>query len=144
VAPYYKCHIYTRRHKPSTVAKRLAPHFAYGRSRVLTLVPPDLVWVFFRSFPTPSQRGMFHITDKVNAGSVSTSQYLPSSFRTHPHRIFKSVWLKRFWKVSAALLRDLAPSCLTFTVHLKQIAARNHLAEAVYKKMRNPSCDLVR
>jgi hypothetical protein len=30
---------------------------------------------------------MSHITDKVNAGSVSTSQYLPSSFRIHPHRI---------------------------------------------------------
>jgi hypothetical protein len=27
---------------PSTVAKRLARHFALGRSRVLTPVPPDL------------------------------------------------------------------------------------------------------
>jgi hypothetical protein len=44
--------------QPSTVAKRLARHFAFGRSRVLTPVPPDLVWVFFRGFPTPSHRGM--------------------------------------------------------------------------------------
>ncbi|KAH0813120.1 hypothetical protein GEV33_009672 [Tenebrio molitor] len=71
---------------PSTVAKRLARHFTFGRSRVLTPVPPDQVWVFFRDFPTPSHRGMSHITDKANAGSVSTSQYLPPSFRTHPHR----------------------------------------------------------
>jgi hypothetical protein len=71
--------------KPSTVAKRLARHFAFGRSRVLTPVRPDLVWVFFRGFPTPSHRGMFNITDKANAGSVSTSKYLPPSFRTHPH-----------------------------------------------------------
>jgi hypothetical protein len=27
-----------------------------------------------------------HITDKANAGSVFTPQYLPSSFRAHPHR----------------------------------------------------------
>jgi hypothetical protein len=75
-----------RSSQPSTVAKRLARHFTFGRSRVLTPVPPDQVWVFFRGFPTPSHRGMSHITDKANAGSVSTSQYLPPSFRTHPHR----------------------------------------------------------
>ncbi|KAH0812775.1 hypothetical protein GEV33_010018 [Tenebrio molitor] len=65
-----------------TVAKRLARHFAFGRSRVLTPVPPDQVWVFFRDFSTPSHRGMSHITDKTNAGSVPTSQYqyhLPSA-----------------------------------------------------------------
>ncbi|KAH0813396.1 hypothetical protein GEV33_009395 [Tenebrio molitor] len=62
---------------PSTVAKRLARHFKFGRSRVLTPVPPDQVWVFFRGFPTPSHRGMSNITEKANAGSVSTSQYLP-------------------------------------------------------------------
>jgi hypothetical protein len=84
--------------QPSTVAKRLARHFAFGRSRVLTPVPPDQVWVFFRSFPTPSHRGMSHITDKANV------QYLPlpPSFRTHPHRIFPSVSLKELWKASAA------------------------------------------
>jgi hypothetical protein len=88
---------------PSTVAKRLARHFTFGRSRVLTPVPPDQVWVFFRGFPTPSHCGMSHITEKANAGSVSTSQYLPPSFRTHPHpsRIFPSMWLKRLWKASA-------------------------------------------
>jgi hypothetical protein len=58
---------------PSTVAKRLARHITFGRSRVLTPVPPDQVWVFFRAFPTPSHRGISHITDKANAGSVSTS-----------------------------------------------------------------------
>jgi hypothetical protein len=43
-----------RSSQPSTVAKRLARHFTFGRSRVLTPVPPDQVWVFFRGFPTPS------------------------------------------------------------------------------------------
>jgi hypothetical protein len=32
---------------PRTVAKRLARYFAFGRSRVLTPVPPNLVWCFF-------------------------------------------------------------------------------------------------
>ncbi|KAH0809844.1 hypothetical protein GEV33_012947 [Tenebrio molitor] len=41
---------------PSTVAKRLPRHFTFGRSRVLTPVPPDQVWVFFRGFHTPSHR----------------------------------------------------------------------------------------
>jgi hypothetical protein len=41
-----------------------------------------------------------HITDKANAGSVLTPQYLPPSFRTHPHRTHPelSVWLKWLWK----------------------------------------------
>ncbi|KAH0807921.1 hypothetical protein GEV33_014870 [Tenebrio molitor] len=34
-------------------------------------------------FSTPSHRGISHITDKTNAGSVSNSKYLPPSFRTH-------------------------------------------------------------
>jgi hypothetical protein len=63
--------------RPSTVAKRLARHFTCGRSRVLTPVPPDQVWVFFKSFPTPSHRGMSHITDKANAGSESTIHTVP-------------------------------------------------------------------
>jgi hypothetical protein len=66
----------------STVAERLAHHFAFGRSRVLTPVPPDLVWVFFRGFPTPSHHGMSHITDKENAGSVYqpfSTYHLPSA-----------------------------------------------------------------
>jgi hypothetical protein len=69
------------------VAKRVARHFAFERSRVLTPVPPDLVWVFFISFPTPSHRGMstgLIITDKANAGSVSTSQYLREPILTVP------------------------------------------------------------
>jgi hypothetical protein len=66
------------------VAKHLARHFTFGRSRVLT--PVLSVWIFFRGFPTPSHRGMYDITDEANAGSVSASQYLPISFRTHPHR----------------------------------------------------------
>jgi hypothetical protein len=32
--------------QPSIVAKRLARHFALGRSRVLIPLPPDVVWVF--------------------------------------------------------------------------------------------------
>jgi hypothetical protein len=91
---------------PSTVAKRLARHFTFGRSRVLTPVPPDQVWVFFRGFPTPSHRGMSHITDKAIAGSVSTSvvptTFLPHPSTPYPSRIFPSMWLKRLWKVSAA------------------------------------------
>jgi hypothetical protein len=58
------------------VAKRLARRFTFGRSRVLTPVAPDQVWVFFRGFPTPPHRGMSHITDKAYPGSVSISQYL--------------------------------------------------------------------
>jgi hypothetical protein len=63
------------------VAKRLARHFTFGRSRVLNPVPPDQVWVFFGDFPTPSHIGMSNISYKANAGSVSTSQYqhLPSA-----------------------------------------------------------------
>jgi hypothetical protein len=72
--------------QPSTVAKRLARHFTFGRSRVLT--PVRCCGFFFRGFPTPSHRGMSHITDKANAGSVSTSQNLPR-------------W-ERLWKASAA------------------------------------------
>ncbi|KAH0808067.1 hypothetical protein GEV33_014724 [Tenebrio molitor] len=73
---------------PSTLAKRLARHFTFGRSRVLTPVRPDQVWVFFKVFPTPSHR-------------------VPTTFLSHPSspypsRIFPFVWLKRLWKVSAA------------------------------------------
>jgi hypothetical protein len=71
---------------PSTLAKRLARHFTLGRSRVLTPVPPDQVWVFFRGFPKPSHRDVSHSTDKANAGSIPLSRYLPPSFRTHAHR----------------------------------------------------------
>jgi hypothetical protein len=85
---------------PSTVAKRLACHFTFGRSRVLTPVPPDQMWVFFRGFSTLSHRGMSHITDKANAGSSTTFLLHPSS--PYPSRIFPSVWLKRLWKASAA------------------------------------------
>jgi hypothetical protein len=74
------------------VAKRLARHFTLERSRVLTPVPPDQVWVFFRGFLTPSHRGISHMTDKANAGSVSTSQYLPPSFRTHPESSRQCGW----------------------------------------------------
>jgi hypothetical protein len=72
---------------PSTVAKRLARHFAFGRSRVLTPVPADLVWIFFQRFPhimTSWYEHGSHITNKADAGSVSTSQYLSPSFRTVP------------------------------------------------------------
>jgi hypothetical protein len=62
---------------PSTVAKRLARHFTCSRSRVLTPVQPDQVWVFFKTFATPSHRGMSHITDKANAGSESTLHTVP-------------------------------------------------------------------
>jgi hypothetical protein len=81
--------------EPSTVAKRITRHIVFGRSRVLTPVPADLVWVFFQRFPhimTSWYEHRFHITDKANAGSVSTPQYLPPSFRTVP---IPSVWLKR-------------------------------------------------
>jgi hypothetical protein len=99
------CILYLTVILPSTVAKRLARHFAFARSRVLTPVPPNLVWVFFQRFPHTSHRGMSHITDKGNAGSVSTSQYLPTLLPypspPYPSRIFPSVWLKRLWKASA-------------------------------------------
>jgi hypothetical protein len=69
---------------PSSVAKRVARHFTFGRSRVLTLAPPDQVWFFFRGFPTQSHRGMSHITDQANAGSVSTSQYFTIPIQNLP------------------------------------------------------------
>jgi hypothetical protein len=39
---HVKC-LYTKIHSPSTVAKRLARHFTFGRSRLLTPVLPDQV-----------------------------------------------------------------------------------------------------
>jgi hypothetical protein len=66
------------------VAKRLTRHFTFGRSRVLTPVPPDQVWVFFKGFPTPSHRGLSHITDKANAGSVSTPAPIHTPIHTVP------------------------------------------------------------
>jgi hypothetical protein len=83
------------------VAKRLARHFTFGRSRVLTPVPPDRAQVFF-------QRWYVSITDKANAGSVSTSQYLPPSSPYLSPGIFPSVWLKRLWKASATPLRGVS------------------------------------
>jgi hypothetical protein len=73
-------------HTPSTVAKRLARRFTFGRSRVLNPVLPDQVWFFFRGFPTPSHRGMPHITDKGECWVSINLSYLPPSFRTHLHR----------------------------------------------------------
>ncbi|KAH0814717.1 hypothetical protein GEV33_008074 [Tenebrio molitor] len=72
---------------PSTVAKRLARHFTFGRSRVLTPVPPDQVWVFFKGFPTPSHPAMSHITDKANAGiflprnPIKSADFCPSMYQ---------------------------------------------------------------
>jgi hypothetical protein len=43
--------IATRRWIPSIVAKRVAHHFTFGRSRVLTPVPPDQVWFFSEVSP---------------------------------------------------------------------------------------------
>ncbi|KAH0811227.1 hypothetical protein GEV33_011564 [Tenebrio molitor] len=54
-------------YSPSTVAKRLARHFAFGRSRVLTPV-----WVFFRGFPTPSHRGMSTVTYHLPSAPILT------------------------------------------------------------------------
>jgi hypothetical protein len=76
------------------VAKRLARHFAFGRSRVLTPVPPDQVWIFFRVFPTPSQiRRML-------------GQYQPLSTYHLPSALILTVPIPnipvRLWKASAA------------------------------------------
>ncbi|KAJ3620036.1 hypothetical protein MTP99_004030 [Tenebrio molitor] len=75
--------------EPSIMAKRLARHFVLGRSRVLIPGPPDLGCGFFQGFShiiTSWYEHRSHITDKANAGSVSTRQNLPPSFRTHTHR----------------------------------------------------------
>jgi hypothetical protein len=87
---------------PSTLAKRLGRHFTIGRSRVLTPVPPDQVWVFFRGFPKPSHRGMSHSTDKASVHLSVPTTFLPHPCSPCPSRIFRSVWLKRLWKASAA------------------------------------------
>jgi hypothetical protein len=64
---------------PSTVAKRLARRFGFGRYRVQIPGPRlDVVLVFFRGFPTPPHLDM------------STGQYSPiSTFLAHLS------WLKR-------------------------------------------------
>ncbi|KAH0809583.1 hypothetical protein GEV33_013208 [Tenebrio molitor] len=89
------------RRSPSTVAERLARQLTFGRSRVLTPVPLDQEWVFFKGFLTPSYRGMSHITDKAIAGSVPTT-FLPHPSTPYPSRILPSMWLKRLWNASAA------------------------------------------
>ncbi|KAH0807592.1 hypothetical protein GEV33_015199 [Tenebrio molitor] len=43
---------------------------------------PDQMWVFFKGFLTLSHRGMSHITDKANAGSVSNLSILFVNCRT--------------------------------------------------------------
>jgi hypothetical protein len=77
---------------PSIVAKRLARHFALGRSRVLIPGPPDLVWVFSGVF----LHHHFVIIDKATAGSVFTPQntttFLPHPSSPYPLRIFPSMW----------------------------------------------------
>jgi hypothetical protein len=78
-----------RLNKQGTVAKRLARQFAFGRSRVLTPAQPDVLWVFFSGFPTTSHRGMSTgLISQIRQmlGKYFTPQYLPPSFRTHPHR----------------------------------------------------------
>jgi hypothetical protein len=76
---WYKLYQNQLRRSPSTVAQSLARHLTFGRSRVLTPVPPDQVWVFFKDLSTLSHRGMSHITDKAIAGSVSASA-VPTTF----------------------------------------------------------------
>ncbi|KAJ3630141.1 hypothetical protein MTP99_011351 [Tenebrio molitor] len=66
--------------KPSAVAKRIARHFTFGRSRVLIPVPLDQQWVFFRGFPTSSHRGMSHIIKRMLGQYQALSTYhLPSA-----------------------------------------------------------------
>jgi hypothetical protein len=105
---------------PSTMAKRLARHFTSGRSRVLTPVPPDQVWVFFKGFPTPSHRGMSHITDTVNAGSVPTT-FLPHPSSPYPSRIFPSMWLQKLWKALATRPPSGAMKDVSFPVAATQV-----------------------
>jgi hypothetical protein len=83
---WYKLYQNQLRRSPSTVAQSLARHLTFGRSRVLTPVPPDQVWVFFKDLSTLSHRGMSHITDKAIAGSVSASA-VPTTFIRPIHTI---------------------------------------------------------
>jgi hypothetical protein len=80
---------------PSTVAKRLARHITFGRSRVLTPVPPDQMWVFFRGFPIPSHRGMSHGECWIGINLSVPTTFLPHPSSPYPSRIFPSAWLKR-------------------------------------------------
>jgi hypothetical protein len=60
------------------VAQRLARHFTFGRSRVLTPVPSlTRCGFFFRGFPTPSHRGMSHIV--ISQIRRMLGQYQPLS-----------------------------------------------------------------
>jgi hypothetical protein len=51
---------------PRVVAKRLAREDACGRSRVQFPGPPNLVWLFFRGFSTPSYRVMKDVAFSID------------------------------------------------------------------------------
>jgi hypothetical protein len=97
---------------PSIVAKRLARHFALGRSRVLIPGSSVLVWVFSGVF----LHHHFVIIDKATAGSVFTPQntttFLPHPSSPYPLRIFPSMWLPSFGR-NEKLFLSLTPLLIT-------------------------------
>jgi hypothetical protein len=68
---------------------------------------------------------MSHITDKANAGSVSTSQYLPPFFRTHPHRTHPESSRQCGWKASAARPLSGGMKDVSFPIAVGPIYHRN-------------------
>jgi hypothetical protein len=58
---------------PSIVAKRLARHFACGRSRVLTPLQPNKVWVF--SYVSPHHHIVVCLISQIT---------VPTTFLPHP------------------------------------------------------------
>jgi hypothetical protein len=86
---------------PSIVAKRLARHFTFGRSRVLTLTRCG-----FFSEVSPHHHIVVCLISQIRR---MLGQYLSvlTIFLPHPSSpylspIFPSVWLKTLWKASAA------------------------------------------
>jgi hypothetical protein len=84
---WYKLYQNQLRRSPSTVAQRLARHLTFGRSRVLTPVPPDQVWVFFQRF-VHTITSWYVLISQIRrfSGSVSTSA-LPTTFIRPIHTI---------------------------------------------------------
>jgi hypothetical protein len=65
------------------VAKRLARYFTFGRSRVLTPVPPDQVWVF--SEVSPHHHIVVSLISQIRRMLVSINLSVPTTFPFAPN-----------------------------------------------------------
>jgi hypothetical protein len=106
--------------------ERLARHFTFARSRVLTSVPPDQVWVFFRDFPTPLDIAVCLISQirRMLGQSVSINLSVPTTFLPNPSSPYRSPLRGRIKNVG---------------VSYKKMTANNsykiHFLKRMFKKM---------